>query len=85
MVVTPLASALRALAIACARRAPGSFGMPATGFAVHPPRQVLMPVDQTGKQRRAGPVVDDLNVAGRLLDRTHPDQPPALIDKDLAA
>ena len=49
------------------------------------PRQVLVTVDQTRKQGRAGTVVDDLSAAGRRLHRTHLDNPSAVIDEDLAA
>ena len=42
-----------------------------------------MPVDQTGKQGRAGAVIDDLRAAGCRLDRTHLEDPTPVIDENL--
>jgi len=44
------------------------------------PGQVLMAVDETGKQRRLGTVVDDLGAIRRRLDPTYLDDATAVTD-----
>ena len=48
------------------------------------PRQVLMSVDETGKECRAETVVDHLSAIGRRLDPSHLEHPATVIDEYLA-